>query len=111
MGFDIIATSGTAKVLKSNNINCKTVGKIGEGKTDLLDLIKDGTIGLIINTPSGARGRSDMKPIRGAAVMHGIPCITTVQGAHAVVNGMESMRKGELKVKSIQDYLKEGQNG
>ena len=106
MGFDIIATDGTAKVLSSNNIECQVIGKIGEGRTDLLDLIKKGEIGLIINTPSGARGQSDMKPIRNAAVMHGIPCITTIQGAQAVMNGIEAVMKRDFKVKSIQKYLK-----
>jgi len=72
-----------------------------------LDLIKNGRIGLIINTPSGARGQSDMKPIRSAAVMHGIPCITTIQGAQAAVNGIESIIKGDFEVKSIQEYTGE----
>jgi len=107
MGFDIIATDGTAKVLNSNNVSCQVVGKIGEGRTELLDLIKNGRIGLIINTPSGARGQSDMKPIRSAAVMHGIPCITTIQGAQAAVNGIESIIKGDFEVKSIQEYTGE----
>ncbi|MBU1926074.1 MAG: carbamoyl-phosphate synthase large subunit [Candidatus Omnitrophica bacterium] len=105
MGFDIIATKGTAKVLNSNNIDCQVVGKIAEGKTDLLDFIKKGQLGLIINTPSGARGQSDMKPIRSAAVMRGIPCITTIQGAQAAVNGMESVLKGNFYVKSLQEYI------
>ncbi|MFC1808293.1 carbamoyl-phosphate synthase large subunit [Candidatus Omnitrophota bacterium] len=105
LGFKIISTQGTAKVLKSNNIKSKVVGKIGEGKNDLLDLIKKGEIGLIINTPSGARGQSDMRPMRNAALMHGIPCITTIEGAQAAVNGIESVLNGELGVKSIQEYI------
>ena len=105
MGFSIIATKGTGKVLNSNNIDCQIIGKIAEGKTELLDLIKNGEIGLIINTPSGARGQSDMKPIRNAAVMQGMPCITTIQGAQASVNGLESMLKGQLSVRSIQEYI------
>jgi carbamoyl-phosphate synthase large subunit len=60
---------------------------------------------LIINTPSGKRGQSDMKHIRSLAVMHGIPCITTLQGAQAAVNGIESMLKGGFEVKSIQEYI------
>jgi len=108
MGFDIVATNGTAKVLDSNNISCQVIGKIGEGRTELLEFIKNGKIGLIINTPSGARGQSDMRPIRNAAVMHGIPCITTIQGAQAAVNGIESILKGDFSVKSIQEYTGEG---
>ena len=59
------------------------------------------------NTPSGARGCSDMKPIRNLAVMHGVPCITTIQGAQAAVNGMKSILKGGFSVRSIQEYQME----
>jgi len=105
MGFEITATKGTAKVFQSNNINARIVAKVGEGSHQILDLIKNKEIALIINTPSGERGRSDMKPIRSLAVMHGVPCITTIQGAQAAVNGMESVLKGNWSVKPIQDYI------
>ncbi|MBN1384366.1 MAG: carbamoyl-phosphate synthase large subunit [Elusimicrobia bacterium] len=105
MGFEIITTKGTYKVLNSNNIEAKIVDKIGEGSTEILELIKKGEIGLIINTPSGQRGQSDMKPMRNLAVMNGVPCITTIQGAQAAVNGIESIIKGDFKVKSIQEYI------
>ncbi|MFH1996013.1 MAG: carbamoyl-phosphate synthase large subunit [Candidatus Omnitrophota bacterium] len=105
IGFEILATKGTAKVFRSNAIKAKTLGKIGEGHTELLDLIKKGEIHLIINTPSGQRGQSDMKPIRSLAVLQGIPCITTIQGAQATVNGIDSIAKKELTVRSIQEYL------
>ncbi|MDD5084467.1 MAG: carbamoyl-phosphate synthase large subunit [Candidatus Omnitrophica bacterium] len=104
MGYRIISTRGTYKVLWSNNIKVKEVGKIGEGSKEILELIKKGGISLIINTPSGEGSHSDMKPIRNLAVMHGIPCITTLQGAQAAVNGMEAASKGGLEVKSIQEY-------
>ncbi|MCM8776104.1 MAG: carbamoyl-phosphate synthase large subunit [Candidatus Omnitrophica bacterium] len=105
MGFEMIATVGTAKVLRSNNIHCQVVGKIAEGNLDVLNMIKKGQIGLVINTPSGARGQSDIKPIRSAAVMYGIPCITTLQGAQAAVNGIESIRQGDLTIRSLQEYI------
>ena len=108
MGFSIVATKGTAKVLKSNNIEARVVGKIGEGKTEILDMIKEGKIGLVINTPSGKRGQSDMKPMRNAAVMQGVPCITTIQGAQAAVNGMEAVLEGGFSVKAIQEYAGDG---
>jgi carbamoyl-phosphate synthase large subunit len=104
MGFNIISTKGTHKVLKSNNIEAEVVGKVGEGDESLLELIRRDEISLIINTPSGSRGQSDMKPIRNSAVMHGVPCITTIHGAQAAVNGIESTIKGDLKVKSVQEY-------
>ena len=105
MGFEIIATKGTHKALRSNNIKAETVGKIGEGNAKILDYIKRGEIKLIINTPSGERGQSDSKPIRSAAVMRGIPCITTISGAQAAVNGIEATLKDDFQVKSIQEYL------
>jgi len=108
MGFEIIATKGTSRVLRSNNIKVKKVGKIGEGGTGIPELIRRGDIKLIINTPSGRRGQSDMKPIRSLAVMHGVPCITTIQGAQAAVNGIESILKGDFSVKSIQEYTRIG---
>ena len=108
MGFEIIATKGTSKVLRSNDVKTEVVDKIGEGSTEIPELIKRGDIRLIINTPSGQRGQSDMKPIRSLAIMHGVACITTIQGAQAVVNGMESILKGDLSVKSIQEYIRVG---
>ncbi|MCK9572675.1 MAG: carbamoyl-phosphate synthase large subunit, partial [Candidatus Omnitrophica bacterium] len=106
MNFQLIATKGTYKALVSNNIKVRLAGKISEGDNQILELIKKGELKLIINTPSGPRGQSDMKPIRGLAVTYGLPCITTIQGAQAAVNGIESIKKGSLKVKSIQEYHK-----
>jgi carbamoyl-phosphate synthase large subunit len=105
LGFEIVATKGTDKVLRSNGIESEMVGKVGEGDDKILDLIKKDELKLIINTPSGPRGQSDMKPIRNMAVMHGVPCITTIQGAQAAVNGIESITKSGLQVKSVQEYL------
>lgn len=105
MGFEIIATEGTSKALVSNNIKAQKAGKIGEGNKRILELIKKGEIKLIINTPSGQRGQSDMKLIRNSAMMYAVPIITTIQGAQAAVNGMESFLKSDFDVKSIQEYL------
>ncbi|MFC1631283.1 carbamoyl-phosphate synthase large subunit [Candidatus Omnitrophota bacterium] len=107
LGFRLLATKGTAKVLHSNNIEAEIVGKISAGSKQLLELIKGKQISLIINTPSGKRGQSDMKPIRNLALMQGIPCITTIPGAQAAVNGIESIMKSDFTVKAIQEYLKE----
>jgi carbamoyl-phosphate synthase large subunit len=106
LGFDLAATAGTWKVLRSNSIEARKVGKISEGDPEILDLIRKGEIKLIINTPSGRSGQSDSKPIRSLAVMHGVPCITTLQGAQAAVSGMGARVKGGLGVKSIQEYHK-----
>jgi len=107
LGFEIIATKGTHKVLSSNNIKAQIIDKIGEGSREILDLIERDEIGLIINTPSGRRGQSDMKPMRSLSVLHGVPCITTIQGAQAAVNGIEAVSKEDFKVKSIQEYIAE----
>jgi len=106
MGFEIMATKGTRKVLRSNNVETEMIGKISEGDTRILEFIRTGQIKLIINTPSGSRGQSDMKSIRNLAVMQGIPCITTIQGAQAAINGIEAVMKGDIGVKSIQEYLR-----
>jgi len=104
MRFELIATRGTLKVLKSNGIPAKIVGKIDEGDEHILSLIKKGKLKLIINTPTGKRSHSDAKIIRGSAVLGGVPCITTIAGAQAAVNGMETIVKGDFGVKSIQEY-------
>ena len=104
LGFEIIATQGTYKALASNSIPAKSIGKIGSGDDSILEGINSGGIKLVINTPSGKRSRPDMKSIRTAAMMQGIPCITTIQGAQAAVNGIESNLTDDLGVRSLQEY-------
>ena len=103
-GFKLVATEGTAKVLKSNNIEVEIVKKMHEGSPNILEKIKDGEISLIINTSSGEKPHKDGVIIRSTAIMTGIPCITTLAGAQASVNGIESEIKHELTVKSLQEY-------
>ncbi|MGE5253469.1 MAG: carbamoyl phosphate synthase large subunit, partial [Planctomycetaceae bacterium] len=103
LGFEIVSTQGTAKVLVNNGIPVRTVSKVGEGRPDIVDQIKNGEIQLIINTPSGKKPRADEIAIRSQAVAHNIPCITTLSGAEAAVNAIESLKRG-MSVKSIQEY-------
>ena len=103
-GFKVVATEGTAKVLKSNNIEVEIVKKMHEGSPNILEKIKDGEISLIINTSSGEKPHKDGVVIRSTAIMRGIPCITTLAGAQASVNGIESQIKHELDVSPLQDY-------
>jgi len=110
MNFELIATKGTYKALCSNNIKVQLVGKINEGDNRILELIRKGELKLVINTPSGHSGQSDMKLIRNSAVMHGVPCITTIQGAQAAVNGIEAISKGCLEIKAIQEYHAKGRH-
>ncbi len=104
LGFHIVATMGTAKVLAKNGIPVKTVHKVNEGRPHIIDLIKNGEIHLIINTPSGKKPKADEVAIRSEAVIHDIPCITTISGASAAVNGIESMVQRGISVQSIQEY-------
>jgi carbamoyl-phosphate synthase large subunit len=104
MGFKIYASEGTCRVLTSNGINAKLVQKIGEGKPDIIDLIKGGDIDLIINVPAGKKSQLDSKPIRSAAVTQGIPYITTLEGAQAAISGMDSLERTGFSVKPIQEY-------
>ncbi len=103
-GFKIFATKGTAKVLRSSGVKAKVVDKTGEGENNILKLIEESEINLIINTPSGKKSQSDMRQIRAAAIMHNIPCITTIQGASAAVHGIESMLNEGFTVESLQSY-------
>jgi carbamoyl-phosphate synthase large subunit len=104
LGFQIVATTGTARVLAKNGIPVKTVHKVDEGRPHIVDLIKNGKIHLIINTPSGKKPKADEISIRSEAVVHDIPCITTISGASAAVNGIESMVRGGISVQPIQEY-------
>jgi len=104
LGFELVATRGTAKVLANNGIQVQTVFKVGEGRPDIVDRMKNGEIQLVINTPSGKKPKVDEVAIRSQAVAHSIPIITTLSGAEAVVNGIESLLKKGISVKSIQEY-------
>src|SRR3989338_452442 len=102
--FELVATKGTAEVLKSNGIKVEVVDKHGEGKNNILTLIKKNEINLVINTPSGKKSQSDMRTIRAAATLHNVPCITTLQGAWAAINGIEATLGKAISVKSLQEY-------
>ncbi|MGA1874542.1 MAG: carbamoyl-phosphate synthase large subunit [bacterium] len=104
LGFSIIATSGTAKALRKNDIEAETVYKMHEGRPNIVDLIKNGQIHLIINTPTGAKPRADGLYIRAAALAYDIPIITTTSGAAAMVNGIEALQKRGIYVKALQKY-------
>ncbi|TIC80377.1 carbamoyl-phosphate synthase large subunit [Nocardioides sp. GY 10113] len=110
-GFDLLATEGTAEVLRRNGIPSTVVRKHSsgpgpDGERTIVGMIQDGEIDLIVNTPNGssADGRHDGYDIRAAAVLTGTPCITTVQGAAAAVQGISALRAGEIGVRSLQDW-------
>jgi len=105
LGFKIMATSGTAATLIRNDIEVETLPKLGEGRPNIIDFIKDGKVDLIINTPAGKATKEDEAKIRSNAVLYSVPLITTIAGAQASVNGIETLiKKSEMSVKSIQEY-------
>jgi carbamoyl-phosphate synthase large subunit len=103
LGFDLIATSGTARTLSAAGITVGVVKKLQEGHPNLIDFLIDGRVQLIMNTPRGKGARTDEGRIRAASVMHGVPCITTLPAAEAVVRAMEAQREMPLSVQAIQD--------
>ncbi|MET9230712.1 carbamoyl-phosphate synthase large subunit [Lentzea sp. NPDC003310] len=103
LGFQILATSGTAEVLKRNGIPCTEVRKHFEGEGNVVDMILNGEIDMIFNTPYGNSGpRVDGYEIRTAAVAKDIPCVTTIQGAAAAVHGIEALIRGDIGVQPLQ---------
>jgi len=104
LGFDIISTSGTAKVLMDNGIPVRLVYKVSEGRPNIVDLIKNREIAMVINTPSGMLPRQDENHIRTQAVKYGVPIISTLTGARTTVDALQAMRKKSITVRSIQEY-------
>lgn len=115
LGFQILATAGTAEVLRRNGVSASVVRKHKEGpgpngEPTVVGKILAGEVDLVINTPhgttSGGSPRLDGYEIRTAAILTDVPCITTVQGLGAAVQGIEAMRRGEIGVRSLQDWAK-----
>jgi carbamoyl-phosphate synthase large subunit len=106
LGFHIYASAGTASALEKNGIAVKVLQKIAEGSPNVLDLMRDGKIQLVINTPSGRIPRQDEVKIRSQVILYNVPYTTTISGAQATVNGMEVLLKNDLEVKALQEYHK-----
>ncbi|HWM72284.1 MAG TPA: carbamoyl-phosphate synthase large subunit, partial [Nocardioides sp.] len=116
-GFEILATQGTAEVLRRNGIDATVVrkhheGQGPEGQRTTVDLILGGEIQLVVNTPygdtSGGSARLDGYEIRTAAIRANIPCVTTIQGLGAAVQGIEALKRGDIGVRSLQDWARRG---
>ncbi|KHO29408.1 carbamoyl-phosphate synthase large subunit [Corynebacterium minutissimum] len=107
MGYTIVATDGTAQMLRRNGVECEVATKVSEaeeGQESIVDAILSGKVDLILNTPAGSAGaRHDGYDIRAAAVSVGVPLVTTVQGVTAAVQGIEALRRGDLKVRALQE--------
>ncbi len=104
LGFKLAATAGTASVLRRNGVPVEVVRKVYEGPDNVADLIRAGEIDVVVNTPQGSGPRSDGYEIRTAAVAADIPCVTTLSGLAAMVQGIEARQAGDLTVRSLQAY-------
>ena len=105
LGFKIYSTSGTANNLKDNGIEANKLFRIAEGRPNVLDLIKNGEMQMIINTPSGMAPRKDENHIRSQAYLHNICIMTTLTGATAAVAGIEALKEKDFEVRSVQSYV------
>jgi carbamoyl-phosphate synthase large subunit len=105
LGFKIVSTSGTARVLSEAGIKVEIVRKLQEGRPNLLDHMANGDIHFIFNTPSGKGARTDEGRIRSAAVTYGVPCVTTIPGCRAVVEALEAAAENPTpQVRALQDW-------
>jgi carbamoyl-phosphate synthase large subunit len=104
LGFRILATDGTCKYLNGHGVKADTIAKITEGRPNIVDVIKNGEIQLVINTPIGKESATDDSYIRKTAIRHGVPYITTVAAANAAAYGIAAFRNGDGGVMSLQEY-------
>jgi len=105
MGFSLVATAGTARVLERHGMSVELIHKVGEGyRPNVIDLIKRGHIALVFNTPEDGRARKDSAIIRRTAVAQNVAYYTTVDGIQAAIGAIEALLKGELRVQSLQEY-------
>ena len=104
LGFTLCSTSGTAKTLTEAGIEVKRLAKLSEGRPNAVDLIKNGEIHMVINTPSGMIPRRDENAIRSAAYAHNVCLMTTITGAAAAVEGIRALRNKHVGVRPIQQY-------
>jgi carbamoyl-phosphate synthase large subunit len=103
LGFEIIATRGTAKFLKENGVASKVVNKVYEGRPNIVDMMKDGEIALVLNTTEGQQALDDSREIRSVALYDKIPYFTTAAASHAAAMAIKARLEGEIEVLSLQD--------
>jgi carbamoyl-phosphate synthase large subunit len=102
LGFEVVATGGTAQAISAMGVPVRRINKLSEGGPNAVDLIRDRSCDLVINTPTGSGARADGHAIRTAAVRHGIPCVTTMTGASAAVRAIAAQKQREADVVSLQ---------
>jgi carbamoyl-phosphate synthase large subunit len=104
LGYELVATDGTWRALKSAGIPVSRVNKVHEGRPHIVDTIKNREIDLILNTPYGKQQRIDDSAIRAAAVTAGVPCVTTLAGISAVVSALSALHRADWSVRSVQEH-------
>ena len=104
LGYDLLATDGTWRALRANGVPCERINKVHEGRPHIVDAIKNREIDVVLNTPYGKQQRHDDSYIRSSAVNNGVPCITTLAGARALVSALSALHRGSPEVRSIQDH-------
>ncbi len=103
LGFELIATGGTAQAISTMGVPVTQINKIAEGSPNVVDLIRERRCNLVINTPTGSGARADGYEIRSAAVRHNVPCVTTMTGASAAVRAIAAKIEGDSEVRSLQE--------
>ena len=105
LGFIIMATEGTAKLLSENGVPANPIFKVGEGRPNVVDAIKNGEVQLVVNTPLGAQSRFDEYEIGRSAIRYKVPAITTISGAQAAIRGIRNIKSGSIQYRSLQEVF------
>jgi carbamoyl-phosphate synthase large subunit len=103
LGFEVIATSGTAQAISAMGVPVRKIKKIGEGSPNVVDCIRSEDVDLVINTPTGSGARTDGYEIRTEAIRHGIPCVTTMTGASAASRAIFAAARDDIEVQPLQE--------
>jgi len=105
LGFKIIATTGTQNLLNQNGILCDVISKVGEGRPNIVDYIKNGDVQFIINTPLGQKSRYDEYEIGKSSIRYNVPATTTIAGAQAALRAIRRIKNNKMKYRSLQDIF------
>jgi carbamoyl-phosphate synthase large subunit len=105
MGFEILATRGTAAYLSARGLEVRVINKVLEGRPHIVDALKSGAVDLVFNTTEGAQAIADSFSLRRTALIHHIPYYTTVAGACAAVEAIATLKSGTLDVAPLQSYF------
>ena len=110
LGYNIVATQGTYKLLSQNGILCESISKVGEGRPNVVDAIKNGEIQFIINTPLGQKSRYDEYEIGKNAIRYSVSTVTTISGAQAALRALRKIKTNQMQYKSLQEIFGEDTN-